>query len=415
MRVGDYLLKQTASRRFGVVPPWTVLPKVISDVKGYVNVAVPGHPDDYDSPASGGIAPGEDQAVRAAIGEALERYATRMAPLERYPALDVCESKLTLDQWSLFSEEQRASPTFPYGALYVDEALLTPARVEGDKEKTWIPYSLVSMAPDAGHLATSSGVACATSFAQAKLGALQELIERDALMMTWLHGIAPPQQAFPDHLQESVHDQGGRVWLFDITPAYSSQSVALVLGSVPFRGRMRNTIGCACRNTWSDAVDKAFLECVQGLVFLRDRLERGRWVEFSDGKRPSSFDEHAMFYTDQPALWESLPLFGTQAKSLEPVRRGESLIVPEDSAVVVSRIQSELGDSGIRLFEVDLTTIDLRQVGLRVVRMLSPDLVPVHHDHHRPYLGSATNNLALRYPQAKAPGIFPSPYPHALG
>jgi len=71
----------------------------------------------------------------------------------------------------------------------------------------------------------------------------------------------------------------------------------------------------------------------------------------------------------------------------------------------------------VRLLYREVTTVDCNQLGLRVVRVLSPNLAPLHHNHRWPYLGGRTPDVGWRYADAadRAAGPFPSPHPHALG
>jgi ribosomal protein S12 methylthiotransferase accessory factor len=68
------------------------------------------------------------------------------------------------------------------------------------------------------------------------------------------------------------------------------------------------------------------------------------------------------------------------------------------------------------VFYRDLTTIDLRQLGLSCVRVLSPDLTPIHCDQRYPFLGGRTADVLWRYPWARGLSLtYPNPLPHPLG
>ncbi len=91
--------------------------------------------------------------------------------------------------------------------------------------------------------------------------------------------------------------------------------------------------------------------------------------------------------------------------------------------VLGARIRAELdsltgalSDAGVRLLWRELTTPDLRQLGISVVRVLSPDLTPIHFDTDWPFLGGRAADVAWRYPElAACAGPFPNPDPHPLG
>ncbi len=72
--------------------------------------------------------------------------------------------------------------------------------------------------------------------------------------------------------------------------------------------------------------------------------------------------------------------------------------------------------ANIRLFYKDLTLPDVAQVGLTVVRIISPDLAFLHGDERIPFLGGNCSQVTWRYAElADKVGHFPNPYPHPLG
>jgi ribosomal protein S12 methylthiotransferase accessory factor len=55
------------------------------------------------------------------------------------------------------------------------------------------------------------------------------------------------------------------------------------------------------------------------------------------------------------------------------------------------------------------------QVGVAVVRVLSPDLTPIGCEHDWPFLGGRAGDLTWRYPGVEPVGPVPNPSPHPLG
>ena len=125
----------------------------------------------------------------------------------------------------------------------------------------------------------------------------------------------------------------------------------------------------------------------------------------------TGFDEHAVFYTARPELWTGLPIH-TRARAASPPTDAEGGTWPDQLAGLVKSLDA----AGVRLAYRELTTVDVAQAGIRVARVQSPDLTPIHHDHRWPFLGGRSPDLGFRFPYANAPaGSFPSPHPHALG
>jgi len=74
----------------------------------------------------------------------------------------------------------------------------------------------------------------------------------------------------------------------------------------------------------------------------------------------------------------------------------------------------ELKKENIRLFYKDLTTRDVRDTGVSVMRVISPDLSLIHGDENTPFLGGRTGDVQWRY-KGLAAGRFPNTFPHPLG
>lgn len=362
-------------------------------------------PVDDGSPA-GGAAPEPEPARRAAIGELLERYASARC---RLPIVDRQDTRageriLDHDDFTLHDREQRAHPDFPVPASYLRPEL-TRVHSMIDNSPVWVPANLVGTDPELGHLSTSNGLAAGPTTLQAMLRASQELVERDALMITWLHQVAARRVPTPETVAVIADPIGADVTVFDLTPAYSPHPVAMVAGTAPLAGWPRNSVGLACRATFEQAVAKALLEWVQGIAFAGVHAGDDR----AEPDVPTGFDDHAVHYTRHPELWQQLPLWGG------PQVRPTPAVSAGDHREELADLVHGLDRHGIELLYRDLTTVDLAGCGVRAVRVFSPELVPIHADHRWPHLGGTADDLVRRYPWAEPAGTFPSRYPHPLG
>ncbi|WP_329789655.1 YcaO-like family protein [Lentzea sp. DG1S-22] len=380
--VAEALAERAVGWRQGVVAQLHPVPHSLSDVDVEGWAAVP------EPFATGGTSGGADEV--AAIAEALERHAAARAPLE----IATTGECWPLEHFSLHTVEQRVSPNYRYRKGYVDTPY-TRAWTLPANEPIRVPAGLVGLDASYGLHTTSSGLAAGPSTTNALLRAVQELVERDAFTTTWLHSLAP--QRFAADLPHGVQ-------AFDLTPAYSPHPVVAVAGSLPVAGKPRPTLGLACRATVAEALRKAYEEWVQGTVFVEVWLARhgDEPVEAID------FDRHAAYYATHPAEWDALPwLRGFEA---DPPPDAEA----RGTAAELTELVHALDRAGIRLAYRELTTPELSAVGLHCVRVLSPDLAPLHADHRWPHLGDRARELAWRYPRA-SPGAFPNPAPHPLG
>lgn len=401
-------LERTLGRRHGLLLPPSVVPRLPADPRGVVHASVPREDDAYAGSAGGGVGTSRSNACIAAIAEALERYAASWSAIETACWDDVGPTtRIGFDEITAHSESQRTDPLLA-GTGYRDEPSLAEVWRLHDGASRHVPAVLVGLTTDHGTLSTSSGLAAAFSLEQALLRGTQELIERDALMGTWLHQL-PGREVEFEPAASDVTDLGGWLRAYDLTQQWSPHPVAAVVGVVPLDGESRFSMGLACRRSWCDAVAKAEHECLQGTVFAG--YEARAHPEFGSLAPDDvvDFDRHAVYYTARPERIADLPLLqsGRGVAPLEP----DPMSVTDELRSLVRRLAA----AGIDVLARELTTIDLRQVGLRVVRVLAPSLTPIHHDHRLPFLGGTTPDRAWRYPDLQPLGPFPSPHPHPLG
>jgi ribosomal protein S12 methylthiotransferase accessory factor len=399
------LAERAVGWRQGPVAVLRPTPATLADVEVPSWAAQPGPFGDGDT--AGGAGDSDEHARAAAIAELLERSAATRCRLEDEPAdsLPPDEACWPLAEFSLHDAAQRSADGFPFASGYVRPPHAR-ARTLLDGSPVWVPAGLVGLHGRYGLPATSTGLAADPSPVRALLRATQELVERDAFAMAWLHGVAPPRVPIPGELAGEVEARGGEIACLDLTPAHSPHPVAAVLGTLPVAGRPRHTLGLACRARWSDAVRKAWFEWVQGTVFVALRP-----AEACPRERVTDFDRHAVYYTATPDEWPELPVHHGPAGEPPP----DSAAAGTGGAAELRELVSALAAAGIRLAHRDLTSAESAAVGLRVVRVLSPELVPLHADHNWPFLGGTARDVRRRFPTARTRPPFPNPYPHPLG
>jgi ribosomal protein S12 methylthiotransferase accessory factor len=407
------LLRTAPGFRHGIVLPPEHVESTFADPPGIVNVGVPAATEDPWVGATGGIGWTRDAAENAGIGEALERYAAAAFPLPERRRSELPPSlRLDASEFSLFSAAQRARPDFPYRELYEGDVPYTNVFSLTDNSECWAPAALVGLGRAEGAVSTSTGLAAGASPCAALLRATEELVERDALAITWLHGLAGRRVDLPPELARRVDDLMGEAIAIDATPAYSPHPVALVAGTLPIRGAPRFALGAACRGTWRHAVEKAFLEFVQGISFAGFVTERGLARELRSPADVKTFDDHAVYYTLHPEDWARVPLLAGP----RVLRAAETEASEPPPSAALARLAARLAEEGVRVFYRELTTADLVAVGVSAVRALSPDLAPLACDEEWPFLGGTVPDVQRRYPWAAGTGqSFPNPLPHPLG
>ena len=406
-RLATRRLEEACGFRSGIVAPTQRVEGTLADLRGVHNVYIAGD----GATASGGFARSVEDATCAAIGEALERYAAANArlPLREARELDG-EELLPPARFALFSDAQRAMGDFPF-AQNDQKQKYTKVFSLLDNRAVWVPEELVGLGSregDGQFPSTSTGLAAGRDRGRALLGALDEALERDAFTVHWLGGLAGREVTLDERYTTPVRALRGEVRCFDLTQAWNPHPVAAVCGQLPMRGIPRIALGCACRPTWQDAVEKAWLEWLQGTVFAGYYLNARPGLAFADARALRDFDAHGAYYAAHPERWPRVPILDRPIASAPPTTQGEGASL-EDLVRALARV-------GLEPLYRDLTTPDVADLGVTVVRVLVPGLALLHGDERWPFLGGRTRDVAWRFPLLpRRIDAWPSPFPHPLG
>ena len=413
VQLSQFLMEKAPNNRHGIClePQKAIISK--SDLATIIHYGVPTSVDSPWESASGGVGRDQTTSLLASIGESIERYCATIVQLPLFHKQSIQSSKLIdADEWCLFNKKQRKQKDFPFNNIYSNRCLFTNVYDFQNNAEYFIPHPMVALRDDyETGVPTSSGLAAGATYKQALLRAIQEIIERDALMVSWLHGIAGKSIEVPRKYQDELNKLSGEVYAFDLTPKYSPFPVIAVAGGIMKQGKWRYSLGVACREDLSSAMDKAYLEWNQGIMFAGiygDYVDTGK---ISDLDKLKTFDEHAIFYTLNPDLWNTLPLFALKHKISKPTLYGKSRSIDESLEIIRKKLKLH----NIRLYYRDLTTIDVQQLGLSVVRVASPDLAQIFAHQEWPLINKVDKLLASRYPKAKKLVKFPNLMPHPLG
>jgi ribosomal protein S12 methylthiotransferase accessory factor len=360
--------------------------------------------------STGGINPSLTLARAAAIAEAVERYAgagdaRHSAPLTSAEELD--GPVVAPERFTYFLPDQYAIQGFPFvpftGAtrLRFAEALELPTC-----DPVLVPAQLVYLArpPDDEELIaypTSNGLACAATFEEAVLAGLLELIERDAFMVTWTNRLSLPLLEWSGDPELERFDRqylapaGLRQAAIDASCFFGVPTVFAIAHGRPGDAGLLG-IGAAAAPTVQEATRKALAEAYS--------VQRGaRDLALAAGEIPApgdirDFDDHLLYYCEpenaQRAAFLAASAARTPAGSVTPV-------VGDNVQELVEALVALLGRHGVSVFAADVTTPDVREAGLVVVRVLSPELCPLDVIHNARFLGPprlfrAAHELGLR-------------------
>jgi thiazole/oxazole-forming peptide maturase SagD family component len=253
--------------------------------------------------------------------------------------------------------------------------LLTGKETYVPAELVWIDVGRLAQRPS-HFLGTSNGCAAGGSMPAAVLNSLYELIERDGFVKTWARQTTPEQvdltavpeiAAFAAEHAEAVH-RNVHVFEYDSpldVPTFGAALVnehderpKFILGgssSVDSRGAMRDAI----------------VETIQGWPYVAELAIEYDLDELDPADPTDNFDANVLHY----ALPDN---FEDVAFLLEGEQRApQSLPDRSDWDVdrALSHCLSELDEQGHTPIAFDLTTRDVRDVGMSVTRVIVPELV----------------------------------------
>lgn len=415
--INQYLLEQCCNFRCGISLPYQRIANNFCDISNVFNYSVPLDTIENWQTASGSLNFDENSAIMGAIGESLERYSGAICnfDLKSYLDLKNCHNVLHYTDFSLFSDAQYNNTSFKWKRPKIEEQFYGKVYSLYDNSEWYVPQELIGLGSRtsiASIPSTSTGIAAHTNKLQAIYSALLEVLERDALTTYWLHSIEGREIPLDKKYTNEVLEKKGHVMCFDITQDWNPFPVVMICGYLLCNNKKRISMGVACRENYQEAIKKAYLEWIQGCIFAGYYDDFHPDISLDDFKDVTSFDLHAVFYTKHPELWNKIPLI-QHKKSFQYIEKNQNLN-NKDISFKLKYLLKELNKEKIRLFYKDISTIDVEDAGVSVIRVLSPDLALLHGDENEMFLGGRTSDVLWRYPNLKS-GKFPNRYPHPLG
>lgn len=371
----------------------------------------------------------KESAWASCLGEAVERYSggcwdAQELVLARRSELD--GRSVNPADLGLYRPEQYA--TLPYSP-YRDDSVLRWVRgrslVRGDE--IWLPALAVFMeyqahGPD-DYLfpITSNGLAAGPTLADAVLGAICEVLERDSVLLAWQHrlpGLRHDAHTHPDadvrHLAEAYRRRGVELALYRLP---TDHPVAVFLG-VAFQhggyGGPYATVGMGADLDVAKAARSAALEVGQVRPAFRERCrthDSARIAELvANPSQVKSLEDHALLYADpaMAAAFEFLERDSAEWPPSEPASPpGASLALLLDHFRATEQ----------EVVYVNLTPRDLEPLHLFTARAVLPGFQPIWFGHHEARLaGRRALDWPARVgvkPRATDAGTM-NPLPHPI-
>lgn len=353
---------------------------------------------------AGGAGDSAATALMSGIGEAAERYCGCFYDRDDVVVgsfAELAEHAVHPDPLRLFSRQQIES-FGPGGPDYFDES----SRIGwvwgyslNERRPRLVPACLVYLnyLPEADEarigINASTGLAAGSTREEAILGALLEIVERDAFTLAWMHRQAGRRIEIDDREMQRTLDArlaadrpSVDLQIFDITTDVPIPVVFLVMKRQAEFGPVV-CVATASRLSPRGAIHKCIQEAGQAFPYFRYLLDTERdWQPAADYSNLSNFDYHCLHYLRRPD--RVAPAFSfcdecTERVALSAMPDHSTGRVLKDIEYCVAR----LDEAGYSVIVSDVTTPEVAQVGMSVVRVIVPGLVPLHGHHSFQFLG----------------------------
>src|SRR5581483_725525 len=289
------------------------------------------------------------------------------------------------------------------------------------RRRALVPAELVFLGPavPAGCVsigyATSSGAACAREVEEALVRGLYELLERDAFMIVWANRLSLPAldwtaDPWITAVDATVFSAAGLSYrAIDLSCFHR---LPCVLGVVRAPSGIQGALGVGAvtaatiERAWCKALAEGF--AARAASVKLDLVAGGGRLSAGDIR---SFDDHIRYYAGRHAA----AAFLDASDELRPTA-AVPLLEGGTSAERVEALCARVEAAGATAYAVDVTSPDVRELGLVVVKVIAPELCPLEAAHDARFLGGARLyeapwRLGLRPHPLRERDLNPDPHP----
>jgi len=373
--------------------------------------------------------PIRERAVIRACGESVERYCSAFLRMEELPvatasALAAANRRfIPTGEVYPFAEAQYSEPGFPYRPVRAETPIRwTRGTSTATGEQVWVPASCVYVpylfdvaVEPFTHMPISTGLAAGPSPDFCVRKGVLEILERDALMVAWHNRLSLPRldpkscaglsPAIDQLLRAGA--PGASQWYL---------TVLTLDVDVPIIGAALIDEADPPLTSFGISADpdpaRAILLALEEAALTRVLVNRS--PEMADpsalAARPlATLRDHLLAHASSPRLRESLRFLtddGPQITFEDLARRARS----ESQVGLLPR----LWDAGFDPVWVDVTTDDVRECGISVVRTIIAGAQPLDSDHRYRHVGGRrlfSVPVALGRPAPTVDTLNPDPHP----
>ena len=378
----------------------------------------------------GGASTRRDVALAKAVGEAVERYCPALYCKEELPLTTFRQASFPCvhpSEFTLHSSDQYAQMGFPFKPFTIDTPIRWSQTVELLTGRTYsVPSAMVHIPyiydEAAGEIPIcqpiSTGLACHSSFENASISAICEVIERDAFTISWQAYISRPHISV-DTLSENTRDliarlekNGSTVALVDMT---MDTGVPTIFAIASTESLEAPAFVCAASTHLDpeEAARKALEEVAHTRVLAQGLKSNRRAPQpIPPYGEVIDQDSHIRFYGEQSNATLASFLTASQSIDFRSIPNLSTGVPDRDLEILLQRVHH----TSHRVLLTDLTTPDVNELGLSVVRAIIPGFHPLFLGHRiRALGGSRLWSLPQKLGHkgiSPSQGDNPSPHPY---
>ena len=319
-----------------------------------------------------------EDAIIGCIAEAIERYCMTYIPVNelKYCELNELPNENKFDQFYLYSDNQYKENSC-FANPKVDKIYWTKiySLSNKDKHKYW-PASLIYLPFDISNPVaetSSTGLAAGFTIDDCILSGLLELIERDALMINFMQKL-PANEIDLTTLSENNSDFVNVVkqdYNIKIYKLISDIKVPIFLTYIWTKkhGKIHYGIGASANIDSELAISKSVRESLFTYFYSLNIMD----LKQDNPLKIKTLYEHFLYYQDEK--FEKLLFHGEKIKYVREKYDFDYLI-------------NELEKLNLEIYFKELTTDDVKNSGLKVVKTIVPQLIDLNKTHSMQRLGA---------------------------
>lgn len=265
-----------------------------------------------------------------------------------------------------------------------------------DGRERWVPFGAACIASPFAYIGEAftqpitTGTALAASYERAAVTAILELVERDTLTLTWLHQMSLPRIDISGSEDAELRERLAR-------------TAACGIETLFFDGTTDIGLPTAYALQWQPDGEVAMMamaatrfDMTSALVRVLDEAASSRAAIAASTRRPPAFDptdfrsftrltDGAIYYAN-PAHRQAFDFLvkGERRRSLAEIESARSC-APADAQQMLDWLVQRFRTLGYELCVVDLTPAPVADIGLRVVHVVAPDLLPLTVNYNLKY------------------------------